>query len=225
MDETDETAFDRPEDIRRTPRVPNGPRVPHPHRATWLSRSLPRHRHDVAERRRVHQGRSRFCLSRSLERGTRFEVDQDHDANGSVALQETRACPQGDLDARLGLQPDPYDHGSNGQPARNRAAIHQFQGDAPGAGGLSARDQPASTSWSRAPSIPVSTNVASHCPAPRRRSPRPLRAPHDETTAEKLQPPDKAAKGDQTRYDQRLYGNLSAIGPTHRSHLTRGCFG
>jgi hypothetical protein len=30
MDETDETAFDRPEDVRRTPRVPPGPRVPHP---------------------------------------------------------------------------------------------------------------------------------------------------------------------------------------------------
>ena len=53
---------------------------------------------------------------------------------------------------------------------RNRAAIRQFQSDAPSAGGLSAGDQPASTSWSRAPEFALSTNVAGHRPAPRRRS-------------------------------------------------------
>ena len=104
----------------------------------------------------------------------------------------------GDLDARPGLQPDPYDHGSNGEPTRNRAAIHQFQGDAPGAGGLSAGDQPASTSWSRAPELALSTNVAGHRPAPRRRSPRPLRASHDQTQTQELRPPQEAAKGHQT---------------------------
>ena len=65
--------------------------------------------------------------------------------------------------------------------AWNRAAIHQFQGDAPSAGGLSAGDRPASTSWSRAPEVALSANVAGHRPAPRRRSPRPLRASHDQT--------------------------------------------
>jgi hypothetical protein len=123
-------------------------------------------------------------------------------------------------DFRRGMRLGKDDHivkWINGQPARNRPAIHQFQGDASSAGGLSAGNQPASALWKRAPEIAVSTNVAGHRPAPRRRSPRPLRATHDETTAEKLQPPEKAAKGDQTRYDQVICENLRAIRVSNRS--------
>jgi hypothetical protein len=51
------------------------------------------------------------------------------------------------------------------------------------------------------------------------------RATHDETEAEKLRPPDKAANGDQTRYDQLIYENPRAIRRIDRTNLGSIDFG
>ena len=45
-----EAPFDRREDLRRAPRVPDGPRMSRPGRAAWLSCQDPHRRHDVAGR-------------------------------------------------------------------------------------------------------------------------------------------------------------------------------
>ncbi len=73
--------------------------------------------HDLARSGIDDQGRPGEPISKSVESGTRFEVYQDHHADGYPAVQNAGTCPQGDLDARPGLQPDPHHHGASRQPA------------------------------------------------------------------------------------------------------------
>ena len=56
----------------------------------------PHRRHDVAGRRRIHQGRSRTTLSGALERRAGSEIAETNAANGRLAMQDTGTGPEGD---------------------------------------------------------------------------------------------------------------------------------
>src|SRR5579864_4648324 len=101
-------------------------------------------------------------------------VLQDHDADGSVTLQDARTCPQGDLDARPGLQPDQDDHGSGGQSNWYPTTSRQFQGDDSNSRGFPARDcSPGPPRYSE-PTGALPAIAKGDCHAPCRRSPRSL---------------------------------------------------
>src|SRR5262249_56171314 len=136
---------------------------------------------------------------------TRLEVGQGRAADGRAAVQDAGAGPQGDLDARPGLQPDPHGHGPGGQPEWDLAASHQLQGDAPGPRSVPTTDGKPGALQPVPSRIALSGGAPGDRPTPRRRPPRPLRASDGQAQAEELRPPDEAAEADQTRNHQIPY--------------------
>ena len=66
------------------------------------------------------QGGPGLALPGPVEQRARPAVDQGHAADGRAAVQDAGAGPQGDLDPRPGLQPDPHGHGPGGRPRGDR---------------------------------------------------------------------------------------------------------
>ena len=107
-------------DVQRAARLDHGPRGPLPRRAARIPDPVGRRGDDPAGPRAGEQGGTGFALPGPVEQRAGSAVDQGHAADGHAAVQDAGAGPQGDLDPRAGLQPDPHGHGPGG--GRRRGA-------------------------------------------------------------------------------------------------------
>ena len=77
----------------------------------------------------LHRWQADWQLVRTaVARGSRYQIDQVHDADGDPALQKSGDGSQSDLDSLAGVQPTPHGHGRCRQRERHRATQGKFQG-------------------------------------------------------------------------------------------------
>src|SRR5215475_15416378 len=122
MEEAGASRVDGRVDVRADSQRAGGPRTPVPGPAAGLPGQRAGAGDDLARSGGVHDGGASRFVPSTLEHRTRFTFDQDSDADGYLAVQDTGNGEEGGVDPLIGLQSDPRCDGGGGRGAQPTAA-------------------------------------------------------------------------------------------------------